>query len=468
MKALEQRITGTEMEYSVWIRRSEDDKLATIEDDRIIDTILNTHLPNDIKRIPNNGMTSNGSRIYRDLSRFIEYATPEDTSFKSTVANEIAGERVVLGALDNAVNAGVIYDYSLNKRVLSDNGNTWGYHTSFSIDDKIDLNLPDLRVIGMHLATQNIYAGSGALYFDKNNRVKGYSIAQKVLNLNCEISSATHGTEQPLLSSRNEPHADNRTSRLHLTTMDANISPWATWMRLGTTSIVARLMENGYIGPAANDLDLVDMPMYQYAKHIAKNPTLNYSVRGTKHGRQLRALDVQRTLYEHALKLDLPDQEQEVIVEWQRALDDLEKDPALLSDRADWVIRKQAIERAIAKRGVSLSSNVAITIDKSYDSIDSKSTNGPDSSPSLGMKLRGRGVLRQWMNEQAITAAIEHPPQTTRAKARGDFIKQHWDQPTVAANWNYVSHNMQAGPTFRLDDPLETELPPANYPPKYF
>lgn len=460
MESLEQRVTGTEMEYSIWARQSPDARLEPLADNTSLRAILKKCLPDEIKTAGDSGMASNGSRIYVDLGRFIEYATPEDTSFEGTVANEIAGERIVVGTMDNAVAEGLVHDYAINKRVVSDDNNTWGYHTSFMVDgSKVEMNLSNLKAIGIHLATQNIYAGAGALHYDEHCNVKGYAIAQKVLNLNCEIAQSTYSTQQPLLSQRNEPLANNGTKRLHLTTMDANISPWATWMRLGTTSIVARLIESGYQGTYVKDLELLEMPMHRYARHIALDPTLKYSVRSRYGDKSLRGLDVQRILFEHALKLDLPAQEQKVMTEWERALDDLEKDPELLADRADWVIRKKVIDHALAKRGLDLTSKVAISRDKAYDYLDNKSTaDEPGSTRSIGMRLRGRGVLSRWMDESAIKTAITTPPQTTRAKIRAEFVNQNWDNKTAAVTWDSFNidpslHNAQV-----IGNPLQTTI----------
>ncbi|RYX78974.1 hypothetical protein EON76_04665 [bacterium] len=460
MESLEQRVTGTEMEYSIWARRSPDARLEPLANNSSLQTILKTCLPNEIKTAGESGMTSNGSRIYVDLGRFIEYATPEDISFEGTVANEIAGERIVVSTMDNAVAEGFVHDFAVNKRVVSDDNNTLGYHTSFMVDgSKFDMSLSNLKAIGMHLATQNIYAGAGALHYDHHYKVKGYAIAQKVLNLNCEIARSTHATEQPLLSERDVARANNGTKRLHLTTMDANISPWATWMRLGTTSIVARLIENDYQGRYAKDLDLLDMPMHRYAKYIALDPTLKFSVRSRHRDKRMRGIDVQRILFEHALKLDLPAQEQKVMAEWNRALDDLETDPKLLADRADWVIRKKVIDHALAKRGLDLKSKVAISRDKAYDYLDNKPTaDVPGSTRSIGMRLRDRGVLSNWMDEAAIQKAITTPPQTTRAKIRAEFVNQNWDNEKAAVTWDRINIDASQHRAQVIGDPLQTTI----------
>ena len=458
MKALEQRITGTEMEYPVMAQRTEDGTLQKVEYRHVYEKLLREHLPDELVRYPESGMMSNGSRLYVDLESFLEYATPEDTSFKGTVANEIAGERIVLSILDSAQAAGDIAAYAVNKRVVSDDLNTWGYHTSFAVNAaKLGVHSISMHPIGMHLATQNIYAGAGALYNNQHGK-QSYAIAQKVLNLTCDENTSSHTpSAQPLLSLRNESHANMHIGRLHLTSMDANISPWATWMRLGTTSIVARLVENGYQHGKDDDIKLNDTPMYRLAISVAHDPDLKRSFK-LHRGEYARAVDIQRTLYNHAALLDLPAQEQEVMIEWKKALDDIEEDPNLLVDRADWVIRKRIIERGLAKKGLGMDSPVARLYDKSYDYLDSQSIDAAGGSRSIGLRLRGRGVLRSFMpNDDEIITAMASPPQTTRAKVRGEYIRDHPDSPFPHVDWSVIKPAFKPKDNIRLSNPYQTE-----------
>lgn len=435
MSEQRRRITGTEMEWSPWIRHTPGGPLEPCPNS-LPDQLLRDHLSDRLIRDTRSGMTTNGSRIYQDLSSFIEYATPEDTSYWSTVANELAGERIVLDTLERGRRAGRFADYILNKRVLSDNGNTWGYHTSFSCDpNKISISYKSLETIGMHLATQNIYAGAGAIWHP-HEKPATYAIAQKVCNLTCDYALYTHGNDQPLLSMRDEPLADRENQlRLHLTSMDANVSPWATWLRLGTTSIVLSLMEDGYKG---NDISIEPGTMHLLAKQVAMDSELKHSV-ALNRGGQARAVDIQRKLLEHAQKLDLDEQDQEVVAEWERALDDLETDPDLLKDRADWVIRRSVIQRALNKLNAEANLNSEITLDSHQAAMRDRGYDLLKEGVGIGTILRKRGSLARWMpSEEAIDKAIDTPPQTTRAKVRSKLIKKYHNNDNMTSRWDYV------------------------------
>jgi proteasome accessory factor A len=422
------RITGTEMEWAVWIRQHPEDEFAPCPPG-LPNMLLLRSLTDRILRDRVSGMTTNGSRIYEDLSRFIEYATPEDTSYWSTVTNELAGEQIVIDTLERARQQGRFADYILNKRVLSDDGNTWGYHASFSCDPrKMAITQDYLAPMGMHLATQNIYAGAGAIWHRPGHPAE-YALAQKVFNLDCDYSFSSH-SDQPLLSMRNESLVNaGNLLRLHITSMDANMSPWATWMRLGTTSIVLSLLEDGYKG---DDIMPESGTMHEFAKDVALDTTMQHSIK-LDSGKQARALDIQHQLFNHAAKLSrLDDQDQEVMREWERALNDLEDDPNLLSDRADWVIRRRFITRALEKGDApTLDSHQAAMRDRGYDLLK----NGV----GIGAILRERGSLAKWMPpKESIDQAIDTPPQTTRAKLRSELIARYYKTGSLVSNWYFV------------------------------
>ncbi len=437
MKCLERRITGTEMEYS-GLSSNSNGRWEKLEYDQV-KHIINHYLPQGIEKV--GGFTTNGSRIYPDMLAFFEYATPEDDSIIGTVVNEIAGERIVQRAYANAKADGYLSDFCINKRVLSDNGETWGYHASFAADRrKISLTEQGLGVLGLHLASMNIYAGAGAIWhkseYDGGTR---FALSQKQYKLNREVDKSSHNGSEPLLNIRDEALSNVawNISRIHVTAMDPNISPWATWMKLGTTSIVLRLMENGYVNSKASDIAIdYGTPMYEFAKNVADDPTLKYAVPHYTGEYSLRALDIQRKLYERAELLNLPPQEAAIMPEWKRALDDLEEDPMRLDDRADWVIKKRIIERIKAKREAD-GHKLAVTHDSIvralwyYDLLDPER--------SLGIKMRERGVLKQWMPpEKEIENAIEYPPETTRAKLRSEFMRELSRERPLDVKWERV------------------------------
>lgn len=467
MKKLEQRITGTEMEYSILASTLPGRAVEPVESP-FINRMIRENIPDGIRMT--DSYASNGARIYPDMMRFAEYATPEDASLWGTVANEIAGERIVQQIFQNGVDRGSLHAFEINKRLLSDDGQTWGYHANFAANaHKLDITEKGLSILALHVASMTPYAGAGGIWrtgrYDTNPH---FALSQKMYDRNCDASQSTHTISKPLLSLRNEPLSyDTRLLRVHLPSMDATMSPWQTWMKLGTTSIVLRLMENGYQGDKAEDIMLSPkIRAYSFGRRVAQDLTMQYASYNHDESGHLRALDIQRKLLGHAALLDLPAQEVEVWNEWERALDTLEENPFGLGALADWTIKYKMIERAQEKYSTDgslypVDGNRIQHGFKMYDSLDHE--------VSLGLRFREKGAQSLWTPPNTdVSRAITNPPQNTRAKLRGKFIKENTGAYRTSVSWGSVGYTKDSakgviGRSYPLA-PYQTKWPKNNKP----
>lgn len=445
MSEVRPRITGTEMEWAVLTRRGSKEifELATAHD---VSKAI-SHKDSWLKSADSTGMLSNGGRYYGDVGQHPEYATPENTSFMGTVVSEFAGEDVVYDSFLNAQDAGVFHDFILNKRVVDDKLNTWGYHISLSADaSQVPITEKALAPLGVHLATMNIYTGAGAVIPTEQGAI--FTTAQKVLNLNTDFYSSSHGTTQPLLSLRNESLADvSLYSRVHVTSLDANMSPWATWMKLGTTSIVLRMMEHEYLRSAK----YFKNNMYNVAQHVAYDTSLNRTVE-LADGSTIRPIDIQGELVRLAEKLakseGLSTEEHLVLAEWKRVLSDLEADPDQTGDRVEWVARRNFLRKYMARKALRLSDQPIFKLDRSWSHI------GPD---TIGERMREK-VWAEWMPaNESIDDAYFDPPTTTRALGRASLIQKYAE----SLDYNFTASWTQAqlantGRQWSMLDPHET------------
>ncbi|MEO5499516.1 MAG: proteasome accessory factor PafA2 family protein, partial [Candidatus Saccharimonadales bacterium] len=385
---------------------------------------------------------------YGDVGQHPEYATPENTSFMGTVVSEFAGEDIVYDSLQNAQQAGVFHDFILTKRVVDDELNTWGYHISLSADiAKVPITEKALAPLGIHLATMNIYTGAGAVIPTKQGAM--FTTAQKVLNLNTDFSGSSHNTAQPLLSLRNEALAsDDLYSRVHVTSLDANMSPWATWMKLGTTSIVLRMMEHDYLGSGKyfkND-------MHKVAVHVAHDTSLNRTVE-LADGDTILPIDIQSELVLLAEKLAKSDQglsaeENLVLTEWKRVLTDLRADPDQTGDRVEWVARRTFLRKYMARYALRLPDQQVLKMDRRWSHI------GPG---SIGRRMRDTAWAAWMPPTERITNAYLHPPTTTRALGRASLIQQYAESldHNFVATWDTAQH-ANVGKEWSMLDPYET------------
>jgi proteasome accessory factor A len=74
-----------------------------------------------------------------------------------------------------------------------------------------------------------------------------YCLSQRAEHVCPDVSSATTRS-RPIISTRDEPHADaERFRRLHVVVGDSNMSEPTTLLKVGTTDLVQRVIEAGVI-----------------------------------------------------------------------------------------------------------------------------------------------------------------------------------------------------------------------------
>jgi proteasome accessory factor A len=260
------------------------------------------------------------------------------------------------------------------------------------------------------------------------------------------VSSATTRS-RPIINTRDEPHADaERYRRLHVIVGDSNMAEATTLLKVGSANLVLEMIEDGV---QFRDFSL-DNPI-RAIREISHDLTGRRLVR-LAGGREASALDIQREYYSHAVDHVAqrgPNPVAERVIElWGRTLDAVEAQDLTRIDREiDWAIKHRLVERYQAKHSMELSSPRIAQLDLAYHDI-----------------RRGRGIfdllqrkdlVARVTEDGEIEAAKDTPPQTTRAKLRGDFIaaaQQAGRDFTV--DWVHLKLNDQAQRTVLCKDPF--------------
>jgi proteasome accessory factor A len=152
----------------------------------------------------------------------------------------------------------------------------------------------------------------------------------------------------------------------------------------------------------------------------------------------MSAVDIQRyylSAAQERLRGSSPDADW-VLREWTCVLDDLENDLVLAADRVDWVAKRQMLEQYMQQEGLSWSDPTLQSLDLAYHDID----------PQVGLHagLEQAGQMRRLVTDEAIEAALTHPPADTRACIRGLFVSRF--APAVRSiGWNGVAFAHQGG-----------------------
>ena len=439
---MERRIFGLENEYSVTCtlrgqRRLSPDEVARYLFRRVVSWGRSSNV-----------FLANGARLYLDVGSHPEYATPECDSILDLVTHDKAGERILEQLLVSAEARlreegirGVIY---LFKNNTDSAGNSYGCHENYLTSRRDDFS-HYAEVLIPFFVSRQIYAGAGKVL--QTARGAMYCIAQRAEHIWEGVSSATTRS-RPIINTRDEPHADaERYRRLHVIVGDSNMSEYATFLKVGATSILLRMLED----PSFVLRDMTLENPIRAIREISHDLTGKRAVR-LANGREASALDIQGEYLERAKRYaetkGLSPLEDKALSMWEYCLNGLESDPFKLDRECDWVIKHKLIEAYCSKHDLPLSHPKVALIDLQYHDVNRER--------GLFYRLQQRDMVERITTDEAIDEAVETPPQTTRARLRGEFIRRAKERKRdYTVDWVHLKLNDQAQRTVLCKDPFK-------------
>jgi proteasome accessory factor A len=395
----------------------------------------------------------NGARFYQDIGCHPEYATPECDNVSDLVSHDKAGERIIerlsIAAERKMQADGFLGRISIFKNNTDTPGNTYGCHENYLMDRRVSFRQLASQLIPFFV-TRQVFAGAGKV---KSTNQGGYAISQRAQHIREEISIATT-TARGIINTRDEPHADReKYRRLHVIVGDSNMSEFATYLKIGTTAIVLRMIEDNFIKQRLALRDSV-----RAIQQISEDVTCTRKVE-LENGKRLSGVEMQweylecaRQYFEQAESDPITDQ---ILARWEYVLTCLETDPMQLDRELDWVIKKKLIETYVASRQLKWNSAKVLMLDLQYHNI----------RPELGLyyKLEKDGRVERIVSDDAIEHAMHHPPETTRAKFRGRFVKLANERKILCGvNWSYIQLYEPYQKLFLSTDPLQAEYEEAS------
>jgi proteasome accessory factor A len=388
-----------------------------------------------------NKALTNGARYYVDHAH-PEYATPECRSALDVIACDKAGERILERSRQRA-NAALdgAHEIHVYKNNSDHKGNSYGCHENYTVDAHTYQRLfreTGLRELIPFLVSRQIICGAGKVG-QENCAVPrpGYQISQRADFCETVFSIKTM-SGRPLLNTRDEPHADRRRfRRLHIILGDANMSEVSMYLKVGTTQLVLRMIEDGAITKGVP----LDAPL-QAVRDISLDTTCKAKVR-LRNGRELDAIELQSEYLEMAQAYSathsLNAEEKDVLNRWERTLRLLREDPMQLRRELDWVIKKWLLEQQITRRGLDWTAPRLRQLDIQYHCIE------PDKS--LFYLLQDAGQVERIIGDAGIEHFVRNSSEDTRAYTRAMCLEKY-GQAVWAVNWERV--------TFRLPDHQES------------
>jgi hypothetical protein len=387
------------------------------------------------------GFLKNGGRLYIDaVGDHEEYATAECSSFFDVAAHERAGHRILQEALDELGLADSVSFH--NNSVDHFGGHTFGCHENYLARLDEDFFRDAVEYLLPFLVTRQIFAGVGRVGGHRLNRADfrnnvmqfsnyeidyiwvhnfyaveidksvDFQLSQRADHILKTVASKVRFNRAIINPKWDSYYNFSNLHRLHLLFGEANMSEWASVMKVGTTALVLDLVEEGLV---PNDVRLESA--IESLRSVSRDPSWKWPV-CLATGKTIPSVDLQRLYLDTAQRYLAGRDEQTdwVLREWDYALTGLEADPMLLDDRVDWVAKRKLLEMFRDSEGVDWHDDVMQSLDLEYHNIN------PDRGLYYGLVEAGQ--MKRVLEPDQAERAIEEPPANTRANARGKVIRR--------------------------------------------
>ena len=374
-----------------------------------------------------NAVLTNGARLYVDHAH-PEYSSPEVTNPLDGLRWDKAGELVMLGAVRRIAETPGLPPVNLYKNTTDNKGVSYGTHENYLMPRQTPF--PDIvRGLIPFFVTRQIITGAGRVGRGQNGTEAGFQVGQRSDFFEVEVGLETT-LKRPIVNTRDEPHAAaDKHRRLHVIIGDANLCEVAGYLKLGMTSLVLHLIEDGVMPELA-----VHDPV-RTLHQISHDPSLRGLIT-LDDGTRLTPIELQRRIHEAAaahvedrLGADADEQTRDVLARWGDLLDRLADDPMSCARELDWVAKLRVLEGFREREGLAWDHVRLQAIDLQY----------ADVRPERGLyhRLLARDAVDRLLDPQSVVDAVTRPPQDTRAFFRGRCLERFGAQIT-AASWDSV------------------------------
>lgn len=472
---METRVLGTETEYAclpvggtaVLPRESPEKLLASLKQLAGLLQAALVHL--DWPRAGE--YLGNGGRFYLDRGGHPEYATPECRRVQEVVLYERAGDFLVQQLVETARQLAAPTSPGARLHVFKNNvdswGNTYGAHENYLVAPKV---LAQLQRLLPFLVTRQIFAGAGRVLGPQPDGYP-FQLSQRAAFIDRVASDRTSQVRGLINTRKRDLVQRGQNQRLHLILGDANLADYALELKLGTTALVLRLLEEDQLHdlPALQDPvvalhQISRQPTALLAREGSPGPTTALALQSRYLERAQQYFSSRTASAEEAAILDrwaetLAGLKQ---LKYEAARGRLEEDPAGLRWRLDWLHKLWLLNRAQERHGFDWTDRRNAVLDLTYHDLD----------PDHGLCRRSQQLgLVACQAAPEISRAQQEPPADTRAWLRGRLIQEAQGRPVKVQVENWGKINLMAADPrrphafdrtrrllsklqLRLDDPL--------------
>jgi proteasome accessory factor PafA2 len=393
-----------------------------------------------------NVILPNGARYYVDHAH-PEYSTPECITPRELVVHDKAGERILersLAEVARELPSGP--RLSIYKNNSDGKGNSYGTHENYLVDRATPFG-DIVRDLTPFFVSRQVFCGAGKVGAEAPWEDRGstaYQLTQRADFFETEVGLETT-LKRPIINTRDEPHADpERYRRLHVIIGDANMCEVATFLKIGTTAIVLKMVEDRFLPDLSIQSPVT--ALHDVSRDIGCTVTVPLA-----DGRHLSAVQLQWEYFEHAKKYveredDTPEN-QEVLTRWESVLSALETEPLSLHRELDWVAKYRLLAAYRERDGLAWSDPKLRAIDLQYHDVRR--------GRGLYHRLASSGQVERLTTDEEVDVAVMEPPVDTRAYFRGRCISKY-AEAIAAASWDSLIVDTGADALQRIPmrDPL--------------
>lgn len=423
------------------------------------------------------GFLINGGRLYIDaVGSHLEYATAESRSLKDLIANDRAGQRLIVRAINELGLSDRVSVY--NNSVDHFGGHTFGCHENYLVKMDEDFFSHLAPLLYPFLVTRQIFAGvgrvGGHLLGNVGQRPTFHDVRENPIDYIwvSQVYSVFHDTDVRFQLSQRADHilktvasrvrfnralinpkwehyySHENMQRLHMLFGESNQNTYAYALKVGTTLLVLRLLEDRVV-PESLALAHPIMSL----RDVSRDPSFQWPVL-LMDGSIVGAVELQSRYLELAARYQGQDEQTDwTLREWEGILSALEKDPLALGGKLDWVAKYAIVKRYIEEEGLDWSCDALHSVDLEYHNID------PEKSLFYAWKEVER--IESYVDELDIVDAMVDPPQNTRAKGRAAVVRDvlaRKQQRPYAFDWSGAATDRHTFVEF--PDPFETYTRP--------
>jgi Pup amidohydrolase len=402
---------------------------------------LDASYPPEVETQLVNAVLTNGARYYVDHAH-PEISTPECVDALEVVRFDRAAEEIVrrsMAAADEVLGNGA--ELVIYKNNSDGKGNSYGCHENYLVARETPFGRLASQITS-HFVTRQVFCGAGKVGCElpgTSAEDVPYQLSQRADFFEEEIGLETT-LKRPIVNTRDEPHCDpNLYRRLHVIVGDANMSEVATYLKVGTTSIILAMIEDDVLGT-----DLVLANPVGAIRAISHDPTLTKAV-AMRNGRKMTAMEIQWALLEGAQKYErshglVPVGESvgaDILQRWEQVLSGLEHDRSTVANWVDWVAKERIVTGLRERHDLRPTDARLKALDLQYHDM------------RVNRSLALRVGLDTIIDEADALSAMSEPPTTTRAYFRGKCL-QKWPDDIVAANWDSMVFDIGREPLRRV------------------